>query len=170
MFEQYWLELIVTGGLIIAALAFYAGMLLKQLNTQKKQQAQAQLIQQQHLAEHDKKILDSVVIIVRALKEEQCDLSEGCWRISVLLESLKTSSELASEFPSVFELYNAIKHMPILEERKKLEKRARMKLDLERMKAETRLQSDIHQDIERLHQYANERISTLSIRVSASNT
>jgi len=162
MFEQYWLELIVIGGFIITALAFYAGMLLKQVNQQKKAQESAQKMQQQNLYAHDKKILDSVVIIVRAMKEEQCELSEGCWRLSVLLDSLKTSHELATEFPSIFELYNAIKHMPILEERKKLQKRERMKLDLDRMKAETQLQPSIHQDIERLHQYANERISTLN--------
>ncbi|MDO6426082.1 DUF2489 domain-containing protein [Thalassotalea sp. 1_MG-2023] len=166
MFEQYWLELFVIGGLIIASLAFYAGMLLKQVHQQKKAQLSAQKLQQEKLREHDKKILDSVVIIVRAMKEEQCELSEGCWRLSVLLDSLKTSSELASEFPSIFELYNAIKHMPILEERKKLEKRERMKLDLVRMKAESRLQPNIHQDIKRLHQYANERISTLNEHIS----
>ncbi|OKY25159.1 DUF2489 domain-containing protein [Thalassotalea sp. PP2-459] len=167
MFEQYWLELFVIGGLIIAALAFYAGMLLKQVNQQKKAQQSAQKQQQEKLRAHDKKILDSIVIIVRAMKEEQCELSEGCWRLSVLLDSLKTSSKLASEFPSIFELYNAIKHMPILEERKKLEKRERMKLDLVRMKAESRLQPSIHQDIELLHQYANERISTLNEEVNS---
>lgn len=165
MFEQYGLELLIIGALIIAALAFYAGMLLKQVHQQKKAQEIAQKIQQQKLRTHDKKILDSVVIIVRAMKEEQCELSEGCWRLSVLLDSLKTSHQLAAEFPSIFELYNAIKHMPILEERKKLEKRERMKLDLVRMKAETRLQSKIYQDLECLHQYAAERISTLNEQV-----
>ena len=45
---------------------------------------------------------------------------------------------------------NAIKHMPILEERKKLSKNERMKLDLERMKAESSLAVKIKADVELL--------------------
>lgn len=158
---DFWLYLSIAGALIIAGLAFYAGMLLKQVKRQQQQQQEAEVAHQQRLKQHDKKVLDSVIIIVRAMKEEQCDLSEGCWRLSVLLDSLKTSSELSQQFPSIFELYNEIKHMPILEERKKLEKKARMKLDLERMKQESRLAPAIHSDLEQLHQYANERVSVL---------
>lgn len=158
---EYWLYLLIIGALIIAGLAFYAGMLLKQVKRQQQQQKVAEKEHLQRLKQHDKKVLDSVIIIVRAMKEEQCDLSEGCWRLSVLLDSLKTSSELSQQFPNIFELYNAIKHMPILEERKKLEKKARMKLDLERMKQESRLAPSIAKDLEQLHQYANERVSVL---------
>lgn len=159
---NYWIYLIIAGALVVAGLAFYAGMLLRQLKLQREKQAEAELTHIQKLQQHDKKVLDSVVIIVRAMKEEQCDLSEGCWRLSVLLDSLKTSSELSLQFPSIFALYNAIKHMPILEERKKLKKKERMKLDLERMKQESQLATAIHQDLEQLHQYANERIGVLT--------
>ena len=118
--------------------------------------------QQKALQQHDKKIIASVIIIVRAMKEEQCDIAEGCWRLSVLLDSLKLSQDLNVQFPSVFKFYEAIKHMPILAARKKLDKQSRMKLDLERMKLEAEMAEDIRQDIELLHQYANERNSMLS--------
>ena len=154
--------LIVLAALIVAGLAFYAGALLRKLHLQNKAQAAAQLAHEQALNEHDKKILDSVVIIVRAMKEEQCDISEGCWRLSVLLDSMKTVNGLSEQFPAVFELYEAIKHMPILEARKQLEKRERMKLDLERTKIEARLFTDVHQNIELLHQYANEKLAALN--------
>ena len=52
--------------------------------------------------------------------------------------------------------------MPILAERKKLDKKTRMKLDFERMKLEAELAEGIRQDIELLHQYANERNAMLS--------
>lgn len=161
--SSYWPYLIVAAILVIAALAFYAGKLLKQLKMQTAAQEKAKQEHENSLKAHDKKILDSVIIIVRAMKEEQCDISEGCWRLSVLLSSMKTTNELKAEFPAIFELYEAIKHMPILEERKKLEKRDRMKLDLERAKIEARLTEDVFKDLDALNQYTLEKISILSL-------
>jgi len=162
MFSNPWLYAIISAVIIIAALAFYAAKLLTQLKQQTAKIEQAEQERKIALAKHDSKILNSVVIISHAMKEEQCDIAEGCWRLSVLLDSLKLSESLSKEFPAIFELYNAIKHMPILEERKKLAKRERMKLDFERMKAETNLSLKIKADVELLHQYAQERISMLA--------
>ena len=162
MFSNPWIYAIVGAVIIIAALAFYAVKLLSQL---KQQTAKTERVEQEKkiaLAKHDTKILKSVVIIAHAMKEEQCDIGEGCWRLSVLLDSLKLSEGLSEEFPAVFELYNEIKHMPILEERKKLAKKERMKLDLQRMKAETNLSAKIIIDVTALHQYAQERVSALA--------
>lgn len=162
MFTNPWLYITLIGVIIIVVLATIAIKLLRQLKQQQQAQQQAELAQKQALQKHDKKIISSVVIIVRAMKEEQCDLAEGCWRLSVLLDSLKLSKDLQQQFPAIFQLYDAIKHMPILEERKKLAKKARMKLDLERMKIEATLADDIKRDLELLHQYANERTAVLN--------
>lgn len=161
MLSNPWVYLALLGIVIIGVLAAVATKLLRQLNQQKASQAQAQEAQQQAHQQHDKKIISSVIIIVRAMKEEQCDIAEGCWRLSVLLDSLKLSQDLQLEFPAVFQLYEAIKHMPILEARKKLDKQARMKLDYDRIKLEASLAKDIKRDIELLHQYANERSTML---------
>ena len=162
MLSNPWLYLALLGIVIIGVLAAIATKLLRQLDQQKRAQVQAEKAQKQAHQQHDKKIISSVIIIVRAMKEEQCDLAEGCWRLSVLLDSLKLSQELNLQFPAIFQLYEAIKHMPILEARKQLDKKARMKLDLERMKAEATLADDIKRDLELLHQYANERSTVLS--------
>ncbi len=162
MLSNPWVYLALLGIVIIGVLAAIATKLMRQLSQQKLAQTQAKKAQQLAHQQHDKKIISSVIIIVRAMKEEQCDLAEGCWRLSVLLDSLKLSKELQLQFPAIFQLYEAIKHMPILEERKKLEKKARMKLDLERMKVEATLADDIKRDLELLHQYANERASVLN--------
>ena len=106
MLSNPWVYAIVSAVIIIAALAFYAVKLLSQL---KKQTAKIELVDQERkiaLAKHDTKILKSVVIIAHAMKEEQCDVAEGCWRLSVLLDSLKLSEKLSEEFPAIFELYN----------------------------------------------------------------
>lgn len=162
MTANQWPTLIAIALVIIAALGGYAFVLLRRLRQQTQQQELAQQQQLQALHQHDQKVLDSVVIIVRAMKEEQCDLSEGCWRLSVLLDSLKTSQDLNVQFPAIFELYEAIKHMPIREARKQLTKQQRMKLDLERTKTEARLQADVFNNLQLLHNYAIERISFLS--------
>ena len=160
---NFWLITIIVGVIIIVALAIYATKLLKQVKAQTLAQQQAKQAQQHALHAHDKKVLDSVVIIVRAMKEEQCDFSEGCWRLSVLLDSLKTSKELEQQFPAIFELYNRIKTLSILDSRKALAKKERMKEDLQRMKAEAELHPKIVTDLDLLHQYARERISVLTV-------
>jgi len=160
--SEYWLIALVLAVIIIASLAFYAGKLLKQLNAQKHAQQQAELTRQQALAKHDQNVLASVKIIVRAMQEEQCDFSEGCWRLSVLLDSLKLSSELAQQFPAIFKLYNEIKHLSILDDRKQLEKKQRMKEDYQRMTLEAKLHSEIVSDLDLLQQYTTERMTILN--------
>ena len=102
--DTYWLYVIILAVVIIAVLSLYAGKLLRQLAKQKQLQQQAELARGKALASHDHKVLASVHIITRAMKEEQCDFSEGCWRLSVLLASLKMSSQLALQFPTIFKL------------------------------------------------------------------
>jgi hypothetical protein len=160
---DFWHYALIVAVLVIASLAFYAGKLLKQLSTQKEQQKQAQVASQLALNKHDKKILSSVLLITRAMKEKQCEFDEGCWRISVLLSSLKTQSGLELQFPSIFALYNQIKEFSILGERKKLSKKERMQQDYQRFKAESELHDSILVELSALFQFTNEQITHLSV-------
>lgn len=67
MSSNITLLLIVIAFVIVISLAFYAGKLLKQLKQQTLRQEQAKAEQQLALQKHDKKVLDSVVIIVLSL-------------------------------------------------------------------------------------------------------
>jgi len=160
--NEYWLVAFVLAVIIVVSLAFYAGKLLRQLSVQKQTQQQEKLAHQKALAKHDINVLASVKIIVRAMQEEQCDFSEGCWRLSVLLDSLKLSSELSEQFPAIFALYAEIKHLSILDERKKLDKKQRMKQDYQRMMVEAKLHSEIVSDLDLLQQYTTERVTILN--------
>ncbi|TKB46825.1 DUF2489 domain-containing protein [Thalassotalea mangrovi] len=145
------ISLLVLAAAIIFALTVYASMLLFKLRHQTKMQKALTLEQQQKRAEKDLKVVSSLLIICKAMQEKQCDLSEGCWRLSVLIESMEYSLDSPNErFPAIFSLYNKISHMPILEERKKLSKKDKLKLDLERMGYEEELEAEIFADIERL--------------------
>lgn len=155
------LIVLIIAGVIIVSLSVYAIVLLLKVKQQKIALQKSEENKQNANKAHDNKVLNSVSIITRAMQAEQCDFSEGCWRLCVLLDSLKTTQGLQAEFPAIFELYNNIKHMPILAERKKLNKKERMKLDYQRMKLESSLYSDISRDLDLLLQYVYERQSVL---------
>ncbi|MBL4909485.1 MAG: DUF2489 domain-containing protein [Alteromonadaceae bacterium] len=139
---------------VIAGLAFYAGKLLFQLNKQTELQKLAQRQHHTALQQHDANILKSVALIVQALQEQQCDLSEGCWRICVLLDSLKTTTGLRDQFLAIYGLYNKVKEMAILGERKKLEKKQRMRDDYNRVMFEAEYQAAIIEDLKLLAEFS----------------
>ncbi len=162
--DNVWFYLIIVAVVFVASLAFYAGKLLKQLSAQKEQQEKSALAHQKALNGHDKKVFDSVLLITRAMQEEQCEFDEGCWRLSVLLASLKTidNLEVEGKFTAIFALYNEISTFAILAERKKLTKKERMQQDLKRMKAETNLHADVLVDLKVLHHYTCNNIQRLT--------
>lgn len=162
MFSNIWLILAIIGAIIIFSLAVYAGKLLMQLKQQESALADAEKQHQAKLAEHDTKVYDSVIIIVRAMKEQQCEFGEGSWRISVLLDSLKLETSISAKFPAIVELYESIKHHAILEDRKQLPKKDRMRQDVERMSAEARLTDKISIELDSLYDFAVAQKSALS--------
>jgi len=153
---------IIIASLIISALAIYAAKLLWQLKKQTEAIKVAEQQQQAEINAHDHKILTSVSLIVRAMQVDQCELSEGCWRLSVLLNALKTSSDHQVKFPAIFGLYNSIKHMAILDQRKTLAKKQRMKEDFERMKFEAQYQDAIKQDLDILADFTKQQLAEKS--------
>ena len=159
---DFWLYILVVGVAIIIALAFYAGMLLQRLNKQKKLHQQAMIAKQRSLNNHDKKVFDSILLITRAMQQEQCEFDEGCWRLSVLLSSLKTVTELPAMFPAIFALYDEIKDLAILDARKALTKKERMREDYKRMTALTKMHDSVVTDLDSLHRYTVEQLAKLS--------
>ncbi len=161
--DNLWLYLLIFAVIIVSSLAFYAGKLLKQLSVQKEQQKETAVVKQKALNNHDKKVFDSVLLITRAMQEEQCEFDEGCWRLSVLLSSLKTidSAYVEEKFSAIFALYNEISSLAILEARKNLAKKERMQQDLKRMKAEADMHDAVLADLKVLHHYTNDNIQRL---------
>lgn len=154
MSDNIWIYLAIAGAIVILVLAGYAGRLLMLVKQQSIAQQAAKDAAQAQQNANDVKIYDSVIIITRAMKEEQCDYSEGCWRLSVLLDSLKTANSLDQKFPAIFDLYKGIKHLSILEDRKSLPKQQRMKQDVERMQLEAKLYDSIGEDLTKLLEFS----------------
>lgn len=144
------------GAAIIAGLAFYAGQLLYKLNTQKKYIAQQQLKKQQQLAksrqQRNLKLADSIHLIARAMNEEQCEFSEGCLRIWVLMSqySFEQEQDLTERYPGIYAMYDVVKDMPTHEARKKYSKKDVFKQDTARWRAEEANTAAIKADCEKL--------------------
>jgi hypothetical protein len=126
--------------------------LLVKLKKQQNQQAVAQAKLLEAKQQHTLKTINSINIICRSVAQQQCDISEASWRLSVLLEKLEGEqfNITAQEYDGINQLYQGIKHMPILDERKALPKQERMRFDLARMKLEAQLGEQVQQEISSL--------------------
>ncbi len=138
---------IALGVIFVAGLAFYAGQLLWQV----KQQS---LVKQEQKDKRLKYLTDSISFIAKAMKEEQCELSEGVLRIWVLLDHYNSEQELPKDYPALYPgfsaLYEVIKDMPTHEARKKQGKQERFKMDVARWDAEKEHNDQIVTDITKI--------------------
>ncbi|MGB6187469.1 DUF2489 domain-containing protein [Aeromonas molluscorum] len=132
----------LAGSLILLGLAIYAGMLLARVRRQGELQARA-------IRERNERILDSVRLIAHAVRDGQCDYSEGAIRLTNLLNALqiKEGRAFAAEFPGLYDLYEKVKEMPTHEARKALKRNEIMKMDLERSGYEVELEAQILKDV-----------------------
>ncbi|MGX5915251.1 DUF2489 domain-containing protein [Aliidiomarina sp. Khilg15.8] len=136
-----WIALIV-GALIIAGLAYYAGSLLAQLRRQRQLRDSA-------VARRNENLYESIETIALAMQQEQCPLSEGSLRVTVLLDhlALPAGQDFPQRYPAIHDMYERIKHMPTHDARKKFPRKEIRKMDDEREGYEDTMQADIQQDV-----------------------
>jgi len=139
------------GGAIIVALASYAAYLLWQV---KKQQALQLQHQQLAIEKRNANIFDSVNILCMAGIQGQCDLSEISIRVYCIMDYVQGEQRInfEQEYPAISELYHLVKDMARGDARQALPKQERMKQNLERTKAESRLQEAIIDELTALKQ------------------
>ncbi len=88
MSQESQIALIVIGLIVIVVLSY---IIYRQLQTQKR----LKLAQEQALAEAQRKaqeqrdyLLESVRVISMAMRDDQCELAEGCIRLKVLIDHM----------------------------------------------------------------------------------
>lgn len=150
--------LAVIGGVIILGLASYAGSLLlrlkKQMKVQKEMLEQKKILDQQALDKRNTNILENVETLCRIGIQGQCDLSEITIRIYCIMEYLQGDAKIDVDktYPAIAELYHVVKDMARGDARQALAKKERMKQNMQRMKAESRLADLIHEELNALQQ------------------
>lgn len=133
--------IIILALLIIITLSGYALSLLFKLHKQKK-------FIQKAKKERYLNIKNSIDIIARSMLNEQCNLSEGVRRLKPLLDVLGQPN--LNTYSAMWALFKIVEEMPILEERQKLMRNQRMKLDLEREVAEEKYKEEIKSELRQL--------------------
>jgi len=127
---------IIIASLIILALASYAGYLLILLRKQKKDQQQST---PQKNGEDDVKflgIVESLVVIAKAIRDEQCPMVEGCIRLKVLLDQLQLPEVVKDEFVVFTTVYDKTVHIPTHKAWKELKLKQRHQYTKEMMELE----------------------------------
>lgn len=141
--------LMVIGALIIIGLAFYAGKLLWLVQQQKRQQEQDE---QKRLAQQQEKkryLRESIVLISRAMLEQQCELSEGSLRLWVLMDHWVEADkpDAVTTYPGLYQMYKVVKDMPTHQARKEQDKKLTRQQDKTRLQAEKELKDFIEADV-----------------------
>ena len=131
-----WL-FIVVAFLLVIGLSLYAIYLLKRLKIQKELITKAKNARTIRLKE-------SIDVIARAMQSGECNTSEGVIRLTMLLRPFGKN---LSTYPAMANLYEVVRDMPTHDARKLLDKRARMRLDLDRESAEVQCEQDIKKEL-----------------------
>ena len=87
---------------------------------------------------------DSLRIIALAYKQGQCELSEACIRMRMLIDRVDHIEN--DKFPYIFEMYEKIKHFKTHEARKALSKQERFNEDKLRYKIEEEFKDQIYKE------------------------
>lgn len=143
MSQEMQLLGIVLGLSVIAVLLY---IIFRQLRTQKEQREAHQAVIKDMQAKAQKQrdhLVESIKVISMAMQDEQCELAEGCIRLKVLLDHLAPYLHEHEDFSIINEMFEATKHMPILEEWKKLKLKQRFKLTQEREALEQKNKAQI---------------------------
>ena len=131
-----WL-FIVVAFLLVIGLSLYAIYLLKRLKIQKELITKAKNARTIRLKE-------SIDVIARAMQSGECNTSEGVIRLTMLLRPFGKN---LSTYPAMAHLYEVVRDMPTHDARKLLDKRERIRLDLDRESAEVQFEQDIKKEL-----------------------
>ncbi|TKF23548.1 DUF2489 domain-containing protein [Vibrio genomosp. F6] len=156
--------LAIVGGVIIVALAAYAGYLLLQIKKQKE-------LQQQHQAlainKRNANIYENVNTLCLAGIQGECDLSEISIRVYCIMDYVQGEQRIDFEqhYPAISELYHVVKDMARGDNRQELQKSERMKQNLERHKAETRLNDAVVDELKQLQEQVKPLNNQINIQM-----
>jgi len=105
--------------------------------------------------------VESIQIIVNAMDEGQCELTEGCIRLRMLISQIDAELLKQEKLAIIDFIYAQTEHMPIKEDWKKLDKKVKTKLTNERYALEGQHRSAIKKAVKVLKQHVFADFSTL---------
>lgn len=141
--------------LVIISLAFYTGVLINTIKTQKALAQSIEQAKQEKIQERNNNIVESIRFIARATMQKQCNFSEAAIRLTVLLETLQlaTPIDLAGSYPALTAMFEKIKDMPTHHERKKHPVKKIKMMDIKREVFEAEMEVGILEEATQLAEF-----------------
>ena len=97
--------------------------------------------------------VESIGVIVSAMIDKQCDYTEGCIRLKQLVEQVEPEVLNTEPFTVIQLMFDETEHMPIKEQWKQLEKKAKNKFTQQRLALEAKHGEAIHAAVTGLRQH-----------------
>lgn len=133
--------------LILAGIAGYYLNKVRKLNQAQKEQAEKN---KQALEDHRNALIKDIQFIANSMVQKQCEITEGCMRITYLINKVDDSEALRQSFPHVHNHTQATAHMPIKEDYKALTRKEQFKLDNERHTLESKSAENILREVKKI--------------------
>ena len=111
--------------------------------------------------------VDSIRVIVNAMDEDQCEYTEGCIRLKMLLDQIAPELLQQPEYAIIETMYKETEHMPIKEDWKQLDKKVKAKLTNERFALEGQHKDAIAAAVKALGAHKFDDFATLTARAEA---
>lgn len=129
---------------VVFVLSTYLGFLYNKLRMQKKYIELKEIEYKEAIEKRESSIKESLFQISRAVINDQCEVSEGCIRITKLKEIIPSLEEI-EELKVFNHMFSEIEKFPYLEARDELSKQEKFKQDNERFAIEDKYRDRIKQ-------------------------
>lgn len=126
--------------LVLSGVAAYYLLKLKQKNIEAAKQAEAA---KKAWREKKEELAKDIRFIAHSLVQGQCEITEGCLRIKVLMDHLDIDLQHKTEFQAIQTVYSLTSQMPTHQAYKDLKRKEQFKLDNERYKIEDEHREDV---------------------------
>ena len=148
-----------TNTLILLLILFCIGMVGVILGIITRQ-AKASKLNQQRITDMQEMLkkqythrVESIDVIARAMVDKQCELTEGCIRLKQLLDHVEADLLMRDEYKVIALIYSETEYMPIKEQWKQLDKKAKQKFTQHRLTLEAKHSEEIHVAVSALQQH-----------------
>lgn len=129
--------LLIAGASIIVVLATIAGFYHWRLYQKRSRQAQDCKRILKDAEERRQRNIRSIVILSRAVIDDQVSLTEASIRINALVQTLSLDTDTAEVFVVFRQLSEATAHIPILDEWRSLDRKRKIDFEKERERIES---------------------------------
>ncbi len=140
-------------GAIITSLAIIATIMWFKVYQTKLQQRKTATELERALEDKRIRLSQDIRFIAQAMLEKQCEMTEGCMRIKVLLDLLDQRFINHPDVKQLQSYYSMVAHLPTHQAYKNLSRQEQFKFDRERFALEETYRATVYVEIEKLSQF-----------------